>query len=503
MAHVRVTLAALAVTITTIGGSAVVAQPPGKGPNLPQRTGQYLEVAAFKSAGGVTKADAAKAKAAFEAFAKYHADYVSLHATHTAPQDFRVEPPMTSPSTPLTVDQLISELYRNLLVPSPLPVLNPVPGQAAIGTASARDGEMIAKESEYIRGMGAALDKALGDIIRQSKEQVVKINATRMLAAACRSGAQDHWPTVTKLLTDPGIEPEIRYYALQAAGNLLAAYDITDYRSRRHAADPKTVGALIAAVQNAVLKADAILPLTDVQDEKGVVHKVVPPEQVPVVKFIRRQAIRSLGQVRFADFEAEKGKTLYPAHTLALAALNKLPIASFQINKDKIEYGPATKKENDTSDAADAGEAVLGILNMAPPKTGAAAKQYAAPMADVIATGVINWVGPRSAVPADKSLPWKGMAIKLDEGLKTWQGLYDVNWNPVQPAIQAGLVPQPAKDVAAAVTSNILDPLGTTTRPVNVTGLQTYQRDVLRKTKDITPRPFLAPDSPALPLQLQ
>ena len=504
MAHVRVTFAALAALLAVVGGTAFVeAQPPGKGPNLPQRTPAYLEVAAFKSAGGVTKDEAAKAKAAFEAFAKYHADYVSLPATHTAPQDFRVEPPMSSPTTPLTVDQLIIEIYRNMLIPSPTPVVNPYLGQAAIQTASARDALMIAKESEYIRGMGAALDKALGDIVRQSKEQVVQINAARMLAAACRSGAQDHWPTVTKLITDPGTDPAVRYYALQAAGNLLSAYDINDYRSRKHAADPKTVGELVAAVQNCVLKADAVVPLIDVPDAKGMIRKVVPPDQVAVLRFIRRQAVRSLGQVRFADFDAEKGKTMYPAHTLALVALDKVPVETFEVKGDKVEVVVAPKSAGGISESADAGEAVLGILNMAPPKGGAAAKQYAAPMADVLATGIITWVGPRSADPASKAQPWKGMALKLDDGLKTWQGLFDVNWNPVQPVVRPELVPQPAKDLAKAVTDYVITPLGQTTGTVNVTGLQTTQRDVLRKAAGISPRPFIAQDSPPLPVQYQ
>lgn len=502
MAHVRVTLAALAVTIVAVGGPAIVSAQP-KAPNLPQRTTQYLEVAGFKSAGGVTKAEAAKAKVAFEAFAKYHADYVSNPATHTAPQDFRVEPPMSNPNVPQTVDQLIAEIQRNLVVPSPVPVLNPVPGQPSIATASARDAEVIAKESEYIRGLGAALDKALGDVISTSGERVVRVNAARMLAAACRTGAHDHWPTITKMLTEPNVDPEVRYYALQAAGNLLAAYDINDYRSRKHAADPKTVGALIAALQNAVLKADAILPLVDVQDGKGGVRKVVPPDQVAVLQFIRRQAVRSLGQVRFADFEAEKGKTLYPAHTLALVALTKVPVETFKVEGEKVDIVFAPKSADGVGESADAGEAVLGILNMAPPRGGAAAKQYAAPMADVIATGVITWVGPRSANPASKAQAWKGMALRLDEGFKTWQGLYDVNWNPTQPVVRPELVPQPAKDVAKAVTDNVLTPLGSTTGTVNVTGLQTYQRDVLRKAMGITPRPFAAPDSPALPLQFQ
>ncbi|MFO0798662.1 MAG: hypothetical protein U0804_14400 [Gemmataceae bacterium] len=496
MAPVRVSLAALVVLVAAVGDTP--AQPP-KAANLPQKTGQYLEVASFKSQGGVLKGEVAKAKTAFEVFAKYHAEYVANPVTHTAPQDFRPEPP--PPNSPLTVDGLINEIYRHLIVPSPVVPLHPTPGQPNLSTATARDTEMIAKEAEYIREFGAALDKALGDVVKQSNERVVRVGATRMLAAACRSGASAHWPTVTELLTAPNMDPEVRYYALQAAGNLLSAYDINDYRSRRHAADSKTVGALVVAVQNCVLKPDALLPLIDVPDGKGSVRKVLPPDQVPVHQFIRRQAVRALGQVRFSEFDSEKGKTLYPAHTLALVALSKVTVETFSVSGEKVEIVTAPK--NLVGDANDAGEAVLGILNMAPPRGGAAAKQYAAPMADVIATGVITWVGPRATDPASKALPWRGTAQRLDEGLKTWQGLFDVNWNPSQPAIRPELVPASAKDVAKAVTDNVITPLGSATGTVNLTGLQTFQRDVLRKTKDITPRPFGGAASPALPVQYQ
>src|SRR5688572_28551437 len=134
MAHVRVTLTTFAAVVVG-GAAAVVTAQPAKGPNLPQRSSQYLEVAAFKSAGGVTKAEAAKAKVSFEAFAKYHAEYVTHPVTHTAPQDFRPEPP--PPGSPQTVDQLINEINRHLIVPSPVPVLNPVPNQPSFATATA------------------------------------------------------------------------------------------------------------------------------------------------------------------------------------------------------------------------------------------------------------------------------------------------------------------------------------------------------------------------------
>jgi hypothetical protein len=42
---------------------------------------------------------------------------------------------------------------------------------------------------------------------------VVKVNGMRLLAAACKSGAQVHWPTVTGLITNANTPPEVKYYA--------------------------------------------------------------------------------------------------------------------------------------------------------------------------------------------------------------------------------------------------------------------------------------------------
>lgn len=315
MDHVRASCsaAAAAAMAVVLGAGFVFAQP-----GFPPRPPQYSEVIQYKGAGAIPPTSMPKAKVAFDAFAKYLAEYVSNPKTHTAPQEFRSEAPPFPAGTPQTVDQLIAEIIRHLLVPSPIPVPNPHPPFGSFNLASG------AADADYIREFGAALDQHLGAAVKQSNDRIVCVNAARMLAVACRSGAHAHYPTITELITSPNTDPEVRYYALQGAANLLAAYDINDYRSRKHSHDAKAVGALIAAVQDCVLKSEALLPTVAVPVEKEV-RKVVPPDQVPVLQFIRRQAIRALGQARFAEFDVEKGKTLYPAHTLALVAVSKVP----------------------------------------------------------------------------------------------------------------------------------------------------------------------------------
>src|SRR5262249_42969035 len=161
---------------------------------------------------------------------------------------------------------------------------------------------------DYIREFGAALDTALKDVIEKNPDaRIIRVNATRMLAAACRSGATAHYPTVLGLLTNPTTPPEVKYYALQAAGNLLAAYDVNNYPPRAHTAKPKEVAPLIAALQDAILKPETVLPTPG---------GTVPPDQVAVRAFFRRHAVRALAQVRFAEFKVPDGPTLFPAYTL-------------------------------------------------------------------------------------------------------------------------------------------------------------------------------------------
>ena len=87
---------------------------------------------------------------------------------------------------------------------------------------------------DYIRELGVAFDAVLKPVIDENPERIVRINAARMLAVACKSGATAHYPTVTAMLTNANTPTDVKHYVLVAAGNLLSAYDVYDYRSRRH-----------------------------------------------------------------------------------------------------------------------------------------------------------------------------------------------------------------------------------------------------------------------------
>ncbi|MDB5310708.1 MAG: hypothetical protein JWO38_4910 [Gemmataceae bacterium] len=424
-------LAATGFALVAGSTSAPARQPANN--DLPRQPPAYREVSVLKTARGLS--DQKKAKEAFAAFAQYNAEYISHPRVYTAPQEFRPEPaPPGSPPPPSTADALITELNRHILVPFPIQQSGPIVTQ---------------DEADYIRELGAALDVALKDVIEKNPERVVRVNATRMLAAACRSGATAHYPTVTGLITNPANPPEVKYYALQAAANLLAAYDLNDYRSRKHSNKPKEVAALIAAVQDAILNPDALVPAP--------AGAALPPDQLQVRGFIRRQAVRALAQVRFAEFKVPDGPTLYPAFTLAQVAVS-----------DPVLAPPPAE--------AEIAEAVIGICNMTPPR-GQAAQPYAYAMADAIATGLITFATPRAASPADKSLPWRGYAARLNDALKLWRGLFDANFDPARPTgFAPGVAPKPVEDLAAQAESRVLSPMDGA-GPIDVKGLRLFRDD--------------------------
>jgi hypothetical protein len=490
MPPVRVVLSGLlaAAAVAAVGDpAALTAQPPAK-LDLPTRPSTFADIAnVYKTAGtntnGIPKADLPKARATFDATAKFYADTVSHPRVHTFAQEFTTLPPPLG--SPPTIDQLIVEINRMLLVPSPVPVYYPNSGILYSTTTNRFD-------ADYIREMGAAFDKALGEVIAKHPERVVRVNAARMLAAACKSGAHAHYPTVTGLISDKGTDPEIKYYALHAAANLLSAYDINDPKTRKHSNDPAAVGALVAALQDAVTKQDAFLKLAPVEVAKGDVRQVLPPDMVAPHLFIRRQAVKALAQCRYAEFEVEKGKKLYPAHTLALVAVSAVPVDSFELKGDKLEPVKLTPGPADTI------EAVLGICNMSPPPGQKAVREkYAAAMADVVATGVVTWATLKKSNPADKSLPWKGTALRLADALTTWKGVFDPLYFPGQTA-DAKVAPAVVYQLSDAVMLNVATPLGGS-GDLQPTRLEEFRANTLRQNKDFSLAPFPDPGAPTLP----
>jgi hypothetical protein len=455
--HSRLLILAVAAWFAIILSSTPVNSRQPVKDDLP-RSPSTSEMTSFRSPSGIPKDELKKAKELFATLAKYYADYVSNQRVYTTPQEFA---PNTKGEPVKTVDQLIADLNRHLLIPGPGNRVGP-------------------DQADYIREFGAALDDALEKVINSPSERVVRVNATRILAAACRSGANPHYPTVTKLITAADTPPEVKYYAYQAAGNLLAAYDINNLETRSHSAPPKLVADLLTALRDAVEMPYSILPPPLGVDGKPTSF---PPDQLQVIAFIRRQAIKALGTARFAEFPVPKAPTVYPAFTLARVAV-----------EDPSITPPPTPSE--------AAEAVIGICNLSPPKGAANAEPYAFAMSDAVATGLLTFATPRAANPADKNLPWKGYSARLNDSLKGWGAVFDPNFNPNKPSASAPeLIPTPITELVAEAERRILLPMEGTATKIETDQFREFRDRKLRVDKKWTLNPYR--DNPKLTLPLK
>jgi hypothetical protein len=415
-------LAGFALLVTSADAQDALPKRPETGPINDARDGR-----------GILKDELPKVRPSFDAFAKYYADFIAHPLVYRGIQDPTKLPPGITKET-ISIDEKIKELDRYLLEPNP----------AVRESSESNDPKVSSEKADYIRELGSSFDKALKPLVENHPDRIVRVNAMRLYAAVCRSGAAAHWPTVTALLTNPNVSTEVKYYALQAAANLLSAGDVFDYKSRRHsigskqprAAADKEIGALVKAIEECIVNPNAIL--TDLRDGK---IENVTADQVAVIRFVRRQAIKALAQVRFITLPGPK-EQLYPASTLIRICMS-----------DPALYPSPTPSE--------CAEAVIGLCNMAPMWDGAPVKGFDADtLGEAVATGLITFATPRAVNAQDRSLPWRGYSVRLNDAFKTWRPLFDPLFEPTTPnKYNAGDTPKVIQDLITRTQTSILVPM--------------------------------------------
>ncbi|MBP3954641.1 hypothetical protein J8F10_05005 [Gemmata sp. G18] len=377
--------------------------------------------------GGITNEDLKAARENFAKFAKYYADVIAHPLVYAIPQDFK---PPTPTTRHLAIDGqygLLQDLSRFLKEPGP------------------SDPKVGPDQAVYIRELGAALDAELKKLIEgsDSERRIVRVNAARVLAHVCKGGAPAHYATLTSLLGNANTPTEVKYHLFHAAGNLLAAHDPNWLNSRTHVRqidEPNVVSALVKVLQDCIN--NPVLLFAGLPENK--VEKATP-DQLAVIGLVRRQAIKALAQVRFVALPGVNGAPLYPAHTLARVALSDPALVPAP--------GPA-----------DAGEAVIGLCNMAPVelKNGRAVpmKYNADAAVEAITAGLITFAEPRASDAFDRRLPWRSYGLRIAEAMRNWRPLFDPDFDPTQPnKFNASSVPPVVDDLFKDVVPNVLAPM--------------------------------------------
>lgn len=296
--------------------------------------------------------------------------------------------------------------------------------------SSSRDyvNKMTLDHAAYIQEFGQASDNAIREVLKKSPPALIRVNTARMLALVSESGAPVHAKLITELLTDPSTPPEVLYHTYVAAGNLLAAADPYAVRTttpRRHSVPLKELIPLIQALEKHIIPgppvADKValvsqkpkLPVE--KDENGdeeaeaepkqpdgpgrLEAETLAPEQVAVIQYFRRAAVRALANVRYDMLGGEDGlPQVRPALVLARVAMNDVAVNP-----------PPTSTEQ--------AEAVIGLCRV-----------NLSPVTDVevlcqaIGYGVISFARLKNDDVTDRSIPWRIYAVRMSNAFADFEG---------------------------------------------------------------------------------
>jgi hypothetical protein len=364
------------------------------------------------------------------------------------------------------MDEAIRDLEIHLLVPKP--------GQ-----------RILIDQMNYIEDFGAAIDQAVVAVLAGKggvpPPPVIRINAGRMLATAARTGAPAHAKTITALLTNQFFKangkpaetpPDVLLWALKAAENLLSAPDpsaLGTPNAARHTLKDEDLVPLVRALNDIVLtnpkglaeKAATLKPELAVKPPPapGAPPAATDPaapapastlqtepaaltaEQVELIRYFRRQAIRALGKVRFDTVAEGTPNQLRPAFTLAKVAVSDISL-------------------NPPPNVAEVGEATMGLCNVHP-----SSNLNVDALLHVIAYGTGRFFTLKAERPEDKTLPWKAYAARVNDAFALLQKNAQSNPRLSPFSRQIG-------ELAGIVTGDVTTPLTAT----NGTGRPGFER---------------------------
>jgi hypothetical protein len=348
-------------------------------------------------------------------------------------------------------------------------------------------------QGDFIFEYGAALDEAFRTVLSKNPPVLIRTNAARMMATAAKSGAPAHAKTITELLTHKFFKvgekfvqtpPEVYYYALKAAENLLAAYHpvwhLDPAKLTRHSLKEDELIPFVKLIEEIVLNGPTVMDKAYTPEVTPTLQSPSPPPAVPakvdpknptpppasapvapkasgvldaksltkeqllVYEYYRRQAVRALAKVRFDIIGGGTPNEIRPAFTLA-----KIAVSDFSII-------PAPSP-------AEISEAVLGLIGLTP-STNLRIDEWAF----IVARGTELMIAPKLESEENQTLPWRVLASRMNVALANLKKTAPVNsrFRPYQQSISK---------LCDVITSSITIPI----EKVDSTGAVKPSRELL------------------------
>lgn len=253
---------------------------------------------------------------------------------------------------------------------------------------------------------------AVGHIEKLVKnpKKIVQLNAARLLAEVGRTGYDGTAKLAVALINDEQVPDAVKFYAIQALGNLLAYVEdpaLPDKSAFKRANRELEHESLKSLINYIAKKRDltATAQLATRPDGDGDKNdKPAPkldPEQIDAIRYIRREAVRALANSRAHTIRYQEKVVCRPALALLRVAANDglVPEASLSERVDALVAFTQLYPVVRTIDR----DIHLDY----------AAQQFALAIVD-IANVQLN--DPNAVV-----LPWKFSAARLEDGLQKWE----------------------------------------------------------------------------------
>jgi hypothetical protein len=188
---------------------------------------------------------------------KKQAEFLVYRVTHEEYQFKKFQP-----DSGLSMKNLLDDASKSILVPTPQKPLSD-------------------NQRKFMREFGKAMTDAIKEVFGNERA-IARVNAGIILAKLGETGIDDFAEAMCEAIEHKDYDDAVKHYAMKGLANLFEAKAKADDRRMEEAREARCIKALIGFIQRK--------PASDPSTR--------PSDEVDALSFVRREAIRALGQTR-------------------------------------------------------------------------------------------------------------------------------------------------------------------------------------------------------------
>jgi hypothetical protein len=155
--------------------------------------------------------------------------------------------------------------------------------QVLIGKGLRKDPQQHARQLEFRQAFGKELIKSAREVLAVSARPIVRVNVVRILAGVAETGNEEAADTLVEVMEIAAENDGVKYYAISGLEQLFAQGAFKDAKR-----ETRSIRALLEYITRPV-------------------EAPKETDQLEAVRYVRRAAIRALGQTRHATIPSSEG----------------------------------------------------------------------------------------------------------------------------------------------------------------------------------------------------